>query len=84
MKEGDRLSIYSINIILENLANTLSKTQKLQTLEKLWYEESMPNRIHARYSDDSTHQISVTTVEDSFKLIVEIVKFYTNYLEVHH
>lgn len=78
------MSIYSVNIILENLANTLSKTQKLQALEKLWCEESTPNRIHAKYSDDSTHQIAVTTIEDSFKLIVEIVNFYTNYLEAHH
>ena len=75
------MSVFSMNILLDNLAETLKKTDQLSTLTALHYEDCTPRVIHAKYSDGSSHQISISNTEDQFRIILEILQYYAAFLE---
>lgn len=74
------MSVFSINILLDSLAETLKKTDQLSALTALHYEDSMPRVIHAKYSDGSSHQISISNTDDQFRIILEILQYYAAFL----
>lgn len=75
------ISIFQLNIMLNNLTHTLCSTHKLSHLKQLQY--SCDNELHhmvtATYVDGSKHLIRISSISDELKIISEVVDYYITF-----